>query len=477
MEEFDVIFIGAGSAGYVGAIRAADLGKTVCIIENRELGGTCLNRGCIPTKAILKAAEIYLGVKESKTFGINTTDVSFDIEGIHNWKENVVKKLVSGVEYLLKSRKVTIKKGIGRIVDGSVIEITTPNGTETIKGKDIVIATGSEPAIIPAFKIDHENVLTSDDALNLKEIPKNVLIVGAGAVGIEFGTFWASFGSKVTIIEMLPQVVPTLKDRKAASTIQRILLKKGITVKTGIKIENIEVKDGKVYSTLGNGEVVEAEKVLVSIGRKLNSENIGLENVGIKTEKSKIIVDDHLRTNIPHFYAAGDIVGGLLLAHKAQKEGEIVAEIIAGSDKKMDYKVIPWAIFSSPEIATVGLTEEEAKENGIEVIVGEFPFIANGKALSMNSTDGFVKIVAKSDTKEIIGGQIIGPEASIMISEIALAVKLGLTLNEVGNTIHTHPTLPEATMEAVKAALGEAIHIVNRANKNWTLQKSSNISK
>lgn len=462
MEEFDIIFLGAGSAGYVGAIKAADLGKTVCIIENRELGGTCLNRGCIPTKAILKAAEVYTTAKESKTFGINATDVSFDIEGIHQWKENVVKKLVSGVEYLLKARKVTIKNGYGRIVDGNIIEITTPNGTETIKGKDIVIATGSEPAIIPAFKIDHEKVLTSDDALNLKEIPKDVLIVGAGAIGIEFGTFWASLGSKVAIVEMLPQVVPTLKDKKIASTIQRILSKKGIVVKTGIKIENIEVKDGKVYSTLGNGEVVETEKVLVSIGRKLNSDNIGLERVGIQTEKSRIIVDEYLRTNIPHFYAAGDVVGGLLLAHKSQKEGETVAEIIAGIDTKMDYRVIPWAIFSSPEIATVGLTEEEAKEKGIETTTGEFPFIANGKALSMNANDGFVKIVAKSGTKEIIGGQIVGPEASVMISEIALAVKMSLTLSDIGNTIHTHPTLPEAIMEAAKAALGEAVHIVNR---------------
>ncbi len=462
MEEFDVIFLGAGSAGYVGAIRAADLGKSVCIIENREIGGTCLNRGCIPTKAILKASEVYAQAKESKVFGIDSINTSFDIEGIQKWKDSVVVKLVSGVEYLLKSRKIVTKRGFGKIADRGVIEIETTDGNEIVKGRDIVIATGSEPAIIPAFKIDHKNVLTSDDALNLKTLPKDILIVGAGAIGIEFGSFWTSFGVNVTIVEMLPQVVPTLKDRKVAATVQRILSKKGIIVKTGVKIENIEVKDGKVYSTLGSGEIIETEKVLVSIGRKLNSDNIGLEAIGIQTEKSRIIVDEYLRTNVEHFYAAGDIVGGLLLAHKAQKEGEVVAEIIAGNGTKMDYKVVPWAIFSSPEIATVGLTEEEAKENGIGTIAGEFPFVANGKAVSMNAMEGFVKVVAKSDTKEIIGAQIIGPDASIIISELALAIKMNLTIKDVGNTIHAHPTLAEATMEAAKAASREAVQIVNR---------------
>ena len=462
MEEFDVIFLGAGSAGYVGAIRAADLGKSVCIIENREIGGTCLNRGCIPTKAILKASEVYAQAKESKVFGIDSINTSFDIEGIQKWKDSVVVKLVSGVEYLLKSRKIVTKRGFGKIADRGVIEIETTDGNEIVKGRDIVIATGSEPAIISAFKIDHKNVLTSDDALNLKTLPKDILIVGAGAIGIEFGSFWTSFGVNVTIVEMLPQVVPTLKDRKVAATVQRILSKKGIVVKTGVKIENIEVKDGKVYSTLGSGEIIETEKVLVSIGRKLNSDNIGLEAIGIQTEKSRIIVDEYLRTNVEHFYAAGDIVGGLLLAHKAQKEGEVVAEIIAGNGTKMDYRVVPWAIFSSPEIATVGLTEEEAKENGIGTIAGEFPFVANGKAVSMNAMEGFVKVVAKSDTKEIIGAQIIGPDASIIISELALAIKMNLTIKDVGNTIHAHPTLAEATMEAAKAASGEAVQIVNR---------------
>lgn len=462
MEEFDVIFLGGGSAGYVGAIRSADLGKKVCLIEARELGGTCLNRGCIPTKALLKSAEIYLEAKESKIFGINIENVSFDLEGIHKWKENVVKKLVNGVEFLLKARKVVVKRGFGKILDNETIEVSTPQGKEIVEGKNIIIATGSEPAMIPSFKIDHENVLTSDDALSLKVPPKDILIIGAGAIGIEFATFFSALGVKVIVVEMIPQIIPNLKDKKVISLIQRVLNKRGIEFITGTKIEEVEVKNGKVFSTLEDGKVIETEKVLVSIGRKLNSENIGLENVGVRKEKDRIVVDEYLRTNVKNIYAIGDVIGGLLLAHKAMKEGEVVAEIIAGEDKKMDYRVVPWAIFSIPEIASVGLTEEEAKEQGVEVIIGEFPFTANGKAVSMNTTDGIVKIVARKDNKEIIGAQIFGPDASVLISELALAIQKRLTLDDLANTIHTHPTLPEAIMESAKSALGSPVHIVLR---------------
>ncbi|HOJ92714.1 MAG TPA: dihydrolipoyl dehydrogenase [Dictyoglomaceae bacterium] len=462
MEKFDVIFLGAGSGGYVGAIRSADLGKKVCIIEERDLGGTCLNRGCIPTKALLKSADVYNTIKEAKVFGINVDSFSYDPAGIFNWKENVIKRLVSGIEFLLKSRRVVIIKGRGKIIDNETLEVETPQGKEIVKGENIVIATGSEPARIPAFKIDGINVLTSDDALNLREIPKDILIVGAGAIGIEFATFYSAFGSKVTIVEMMPQVVPTLRDKKIASLIQKILSKEGIDVKVGAKIESIEVKDSKVYSTLSTGEILESEKVLVSIGRKLNSDNIGLENIGVETDKGRIVVDEYLRTNVRNIYAIGDVIGGLLLAHKAMKEGEVVAETIAGDEKKMDYRVLPWAIFSSPEIAVVGLTEEEAKEQGIDVVTGEVPFTANGKAVSMNATDGLVKVVARKEDNVIVGAQIVGPEASIMISELSLAIKKNLTLNDISDTIHTHPTLPETTAEAVKVPLGSVVHIVKR---------------
>ena len=463
MEKFDIAVIGSGSAGYVAAIRAADLGKKVAIIEHREIGGTCLNRGCIPTKALLRSAEVYTLEKESETFGVKAIDISFDTDAIQKRKQAVVDRLVSGVNFLLKARKVVIKKGSGKLLDEHTIEIKNGENTERISAKDIIIATGSEPAMIPAFKIDRKNVLTSDEALNLTEFPKDILIVGAGAIGIEFGTFLSTFGTKVTIVEMMPQVVPTLKDKKLANIIERMLKKKGIDVKTGTKIENIDIKgDGKVVSTLSNGEAIQTEKVLVSIGRKLNSTGIGLEELGIKTERGRILVNEELKTNIPNIYAIGDVVGGLLLAHKAQREGIVAAEVIADKGTKMDYRVVPWAIFSSPEIASVGLTEEEAKDKGIEVVTGEFPFTANGKAIAMNEMDGEEKIVARKDTKEIIGAQIIGPEASIMIAELALAVEKHLSLRDIANTIHTHPTLPEVTMEAAKDGLGEVIHIVRR---------------
>lgn len=467
MEEFDLIIIGSGSAGYVCAIRAADLGKRVLLIEKRELGGTCLNRGCIPTKAILKAAEVYREAKESKVFGIDINEICFNPEEIKNWKDSVVKKLVSGLEILINSRKISVKNGKGYLLDGNLIEVETENGKERFKGKDIVIATGSEPAIFKNFNIDHINVLTSDDALELNEYPKEIVIVGAGAIGIEFANFFNAFGVKVTIVEMMTQIIPTLKDKKITNLMQRILEKRGIDFKLGIKIEEIKNKNGRVYLTLENGEVIETEKVLVSIGRKFNTENIGLENVGIKTEKERIVVDEYLRTNIPNHYAIGDVTGGLLLAHKAMKEGEVVAEIISGEDVKMDYRVIPWVIFSNPEIATVGLTEEEAKSLGISVVKGEFPFVANGKAVSINSTDGFVKIVADEKNHQIIGAQIIGYDASNLIGELTLAIKNNLKLEDISDTIHTHPTLSEAILEASKIPLGSVIHIVNPLKKSF----------
>lgn len=460
MEEFDVAVIGSGSAGYVSAIRAADLGKKVVILEHREIGGTCLNRGCVPTKALLKVAEVYETIKDSKTFGISAEGVSYDPEAIQKRKQFVVKRLVSGVEFLLKARKVVVKRTKGTLLDEHTVSLE--NG-ETVKAKDIVIATGSEPALIPVFKIDHKNVLTSDDALNLTALPKDILIVGAGAIGTEFATFLSAFGVKVTVVEMMPQVVPTLKDKKLAGLVKRTLEKRGVKIYTDTKIESVEVvKDGEVVSTLSNGEEIHTEKVLVSIGRKLNSDGIGLEKLGVKTERGKIVVDERLHTNIPNVYAIGDVTGGMLLAHKAMKEGEIAAEVIAGLDRKMDYRVVPWAIFSDPEIASVGLTEEEAKEKGIEVITGEFPFTANGKAVSMNKAEGEVKLVARKDTNEVIGGQIVGPDASVLIAEVALAVEKHLSIRDIADTIHTHPTLPEATMGAAKAAIGEAVHIVVR---------------
>lgn len=453
MERFDVIIIGSGPAGYVSAIRLADLGKNVAVIEHRDIGGTCLHRGCIPTKTLLHSAFVYETAKRARLFGINC-EVSCDFGLIQQRKEKVIKRLLIGVESLMKNRGVTVKKGKGRLITNKSVEI---NEREIISAESIVIATGSEPATLSEVNIDEENIITSDTALNMRNLPKDILIVGAGAVGIEFATFFSAFGTKVTIIEMMNDILPELRDRKITAILQKALQKRGIVVKSGMKLEQIEVNQGTV-ATLSTGERLRTDKVLLSTGRRLNTSGLGLKDIGLKTERDRILVDNKMRTNIPNIYAIGDVTGGMLMAHKAQCEGIVCAEVIAGLDSVMDYRVIPWVVFSRPELACVGMTDEEAQEKGITTVVGEFPFIASGKAVVMGETEGMVKIIADANTEEVIGAQIIGPDASIIISELALAVKNRLKIKEIGNTIHPHPTLSETVMESCKDAMGEAIH-------------------
>ena len=453
MERFDVIIIGSGPAGYVSAIRLADLGKNVAVIEHRDIGGTCLHRGCIPTKTLLHSAFVYETAKRARLFGINC-EVSCDFGLIQQRKEKVIKRLLIGVESLMKNRGVTVKKGKGRLITNKSVEI---NEREIISAESIVIATGSEPATLSEVNIDEENIITSDTVLNMRNLPKDILIVGAGAVGIEFATFFSDFGTKVTIIEMMNDILPELRDRKITAILQKALQKRGIVVKSGMKLEQIEVNQGTV-ATLSTGERLRTDKVLLSTGRRLNTSGLGLKDIGLKTERDRILVDNKMRTNIPNIYAIGDVTGGMLMAHKAQCEGVVCAEVIAGLDSVMDYRVIPWVVFSRPELACVGMTDEEAQEKGITTVVGEFPFIASGKAVVMGETEGMVKIIADANTEEVIGAQIIGPDASIIISELALAVKNRLKIKEIGNTIHPHPTLSETVMESCKDAMGEAIH-------------------
>ena len=463
MKVFDVVVIGGGSGGCAAASRSADLGKKVALIEGRGkegLGGTCINRGCIPAKILLASAEAYSGVQKAKDFGIGVTGISFDYEKIEQKKQASIKTLRFGLQnYILKPRGIEIITGFGKIIDSHTVEVHGNGQTERVRGENIIIASGSEPAMIPSFHIDGHNVITSDEALEVREIPPEITIIGAGALGLEFAHLFSTFGSKVTVVEMAPQVVPALKDKEFTGMVQKYLEKQGITVKTGVKIDGVEVVDaGKVVSSLSNGEKIESSKVLVAIGRKLNTENMGISESGIKMEKGCILVDDEMRTNVPNVFAVGDIVHGPQLSHKAQREGIVAAEVIAGLSTKMDYEVIPWAIFTQPEIAVVGLTRDEAEEQGIKTIVGSLPLMANEKANVMKKTTGQVKIVAREDNKQVIGAQIFAAEASILIGELAVAVKNKISIEGLSNTVHVHPSLSEAIMEASKSSLGKAFH-------------------
>lgn len=466
MQQYDVVVIGGGSGGCACAIRASDLGQKVALVEYRTpdgLGGTCINRGCIPTKTLLEASHLLSRLEQAGQFGISVSNVTFDMRQMVARKNAIVNTLRFGLEnYVLKPRNIDIKKGWGRLLDAHAVEVTGPQGTEILRASNIVLATGSEPALIPAFNVDRKDIITSDEALNLSEIPRDMLIVGAGAIGIEFATWLSALKTKVTIVEMLDQVLPGFADKELAAEAERLLKKKGISVRTGIRVSKIEPRGGKVVSFLGSGEAVETAKVLVSIGRALNVKNIGLESLGIETRNGRIPVDERMRTKVPNVFAVGDIVPGPQLSHKAQREGIVAAETIAGLDSKMDYRVVPWVVFSDPEVASVGLTEEQSLEAGLEVVTGKVPFTANERANTMRSVEGFVKIVARKDTKEVVGAQIIGPGASVLIAELALAMDRRIRVDEISNLIHAHPTLPEAVMEAAKSALGKAFHRARR---------------
>jgi dihydrolipoamide dehydrogenase len=461
-QQTEAVVLGSGPGGYVAAIRLGQLGKETILIEKDRLGGVCINVGCIPSKALIRVAKLKKQIDAAKQIGLEVSDVKVDFAKVQTWKQSVVDRLASGVEYLLKENKVRIMKGEGRFKGPHELEVQSASGIESVETKHAIIATGCRPVEIPGFKFDGTQVITSTEALALNEIPKNFVVIGGGVTGLEMATMYAQLGSKVVVIEMLDQLLPGV-DIELVRIVERTLRR--LNVEYHVKSKAKEYRDGKVAAVLEDGREASfpSDKVLVTVGRRPNSDNIGLEKAGVKTDPHGwVLADRKLQTNVPGIYAIGDVIGPPMYAHKASKEGVIAAEVIAGMNSEADFRGIAWAIFTDPEIASVGLTETQAREKGFEPVIGRFPFTALGRAVIAGETEGFVKIVGDKNSDLILGVHIVGPEASDLISEAALAIEMGATLEDVGFTIHPHPTFPESLMEAAEAAKRKAINIVQK---------------
>jgi dihydrolipoamide dehydrogenase len=467
MKTYDAIVIGGGPGGYPCAIRLGQLKQKTLCIEKDQPGGVCLNWGCIPSKALINAAHLYERAQNSAVMGIKAT-VELDPNAMQDWKEGIVKRLTGGVRALLKANGADLMAGTATIVGPKTVEVKLPDGSvERIEAhKGIVIATGSTTIEIPTFKFDGKQIIGAKEAVSLREIPKRLLVIGGGIIGLELGMVYQKFGAKLTVVEALPDILTGI-DPECAKLVERRIQKHGGVIHKKAKAMGYEKQqDGSLAVKVeidGKAETIVTDMVLVAVGMRPTSKGIGLEQVGVKVDARGFIpTDKSARTNIPSIYAIGDVSGPPLLAHKATKEGEVVAEIIAGHKVEKDWVTIPGAVFTDPEIATAGLTVEEAKAKGIEVVIGKFPFSALGKAMAMNDTEGFVKVVADKKTKQVLGVHIVGPEASTMISEAALSLEMAAFLEDISLTVHPHPTLGEAYMEAAANAMGAAIHIQNR---------------
>ena len=465
MEKFDIIVLGSGPGGYVTAIRASQLGLKTAIVEKESLGGVCLNWGCIPTKALLKSAQVFEYIKHSADYGIKVENYDKNFDDVVNRSRNVAKTMSKGVNFLMKKNKIKVFEGYGKLSENKSISITKEDGSEDIiHGDKIIIATGARSRELPNLKQDGKNIIGYREAMTLEKQPKEIIIVGSGAIGIEFAFFYNSMGTKVTVVEYMNRIVP-VEDNEISKELEKSLKKKGISILTSSEVKNATINDDGnvdvvIESKNGESKTINSEIVLSAVGIKTNIENIGLEDLGIKTEKDKIIVDDFYMTNLKDYYAIGDVVKGQALAHVASAEGILCVEKIAGHDvNPLDYNNIPGCTYCSPEIASVGYTEEQAIENGYEIKVGKFPFSASGKAQASGKSDGFVKVIFDAKYGEWLGCHMIGEGVTDMIAEAVVGRKLETTGHEILKAVHPHPTMSEAVMEAVAAAYGEVIHL------------------
>ncbi len=464
---FDAIVVGGGPGGYVCAIRMAQLKQKVLCVEKDEVGGVCLNWGCVPSKAIIATSHTFDKVKAGAGFGLLVDNPRIDANKLQDWKEGIVKKLTGGIRTLFRGNGVELLYGDARVTGPRTVTVKTrEGGTEVIEAtKAIVVATGSSTVEIPSFKFDGKKIIGAKEAVSIREVPRRLLVIGGGIIGLELGGAYQRMGSELTVVEALPQLL-TGVDADLTAVVERAYVKHGAKILKNAKASGFEhQKDGSVavrVDVAGKSETLVVDMVLVAVGMRPNGAGIGLEELGVKVERGFVPTDTLGRTGVPGIYAIGDCSSVPMLAHKAMKEGEVVAEIIAGHKAAKDWVGIPAAIFTDPEIATVGLSEEQAKQKGLDVRIGKFPFSALGRAMAVNETDGFIKFVANKDTHELLGVHIVGPEATDLISEGALALEMHAFLEDVGLTMHPHPTLGEGMMEASLAALGQAVHVMNR---------------
>lgn len=453
---YDLVVIGAGPGGYVAAIRAAQLGMKVAIAEKDACGGTCLNYGCIPTKALYKNAEVVDELQHAGDFGISLKGYDIDMKKVQARKAKIVKTLSGGVEFLLKGNKVDLVKGAAKILAPGKVDVDG----KVLETKKILIASGSKSSKPPIKGIDNPGVITSKEALEMDRVPGKIVIIGGGVIGIEFAGIYRAFGAEVTVVEFMPKIIPAV-DKEITDRLQKLLEKKGIAFMVGTKVEAID-KSGKALSVTvdkdGAKSTLPCDQVLVSTGRELDIEGLNLDGLGVKYDRKGVKVDENYQTSVPGIYAIGDVTGRVMLAHVASEEGKVCVERMNGEDAQVDYDLIPSAIFTFPDVATVGLSEEQAKERGLDYEVGKFQFSGNGKALTMNSGDGMVKVIVSKDKQRILGVHILGPNASDLLTEAVLAMRGEFTVEEAANTMHGHPTLSEAFEEALTLTLGRGIH-------------------